>query len=275
MGATTDCPGCGAPQPLVGHTCHYCGTTTGGGAATPTADGAAAADGAADDAEGRLAVTDDRREDAEGAASEDGADGPSDEPADEVPAELPAAQEARRFRGLAVPLVAAAVVLGVGYPLTALAVSQVGRPPVAGSGGAAPEEAAAAAAPGPAPAGSTGRARLAGAVRHEGPVTPIGCSSGPPRLVTLVAGPDTYSILVGVPAEAAPGIYPVEGTTAFVAVSRLAAGGQIWTTRGRAGATGTVTVGANRSVTAVFTGLEPDGGGAEGTVEGSVEVECA
>lgn len=266
MAATTECPGCAAPLPLFGDTCHYCGASTAGEAPAVEAPADEAPDGEAPDGEAP-----------DGEAPAEVADPPPGEPSGELPEGLPAALEARRFRGLAVPLVAAAVVFGIGYPLTALSVSQVGRLPVV-SGTEAPSEEVApdAAVPGavaPGAVASRGRARLRGAFSYDGPAVPLGCNAGTPRLVTLDAGPDRYSILLSVPPDSGPGTYQVAAAT-FVAVTRLVDGGQVWTSRGRANATGRVTVGTGRSVSAVFSGLEPNGGGAEGTVEGTVEVDC-
>lgn len=198
-----------------------------------------------------------------------------------IPADLPRAHEARRIRGLAVPLVAAAVVLGIGLPLTAVAVSQVGRLPatdlVPSSGGEAaptvPGEVPNLPA-GPAAGGGRGQARLAGAVAYEGTISPIGCTGGPPKLALFEAGAERYSVLMNAPGVA-PGTYPL-GTAngTFVAVTKIAGGSQTWTSLGRAGAKGDITVGANSSVSARFSGLEGAGGGAEGTIEGTVEVRC-
>ncbi len=235
------CAACGAADVIPGAFCTACG------AEAPAAD-------APDEGEVQL-----------------GAD-PVDEGAS--PGDLPPAQEARRFQGLMVPLVAAAVVLGIGVPLTALAVSQVGQLP------ATAPEARTSGPPAPAPVVvgapvGLGRARLAGSVTLDGAVTPLGCNDGrPPRLVLVGGGTDQYSIILTVPAEA--GTYQLEPSSGrFVAVTRILGGAQSWTSRERPGATGVVTVGGDRSVSARFSGLEPNGGGAEGSVDGNVEVRCA
>lgn len=200
-----------------------------------------------------------------------------------IPADLPRAYEARRIRGLAVPLVAAVVVLGIGLPLTAVAVSQVGRLPATDlvpssegegastlpGGGPVPNVPAA-----PAVGGGRGQARLAGAVVYEGAISPIGCTGGPPKLALFDAGAERYSVLMNAPG-AAPGTYPLGTANAtFVAVTKIAGGSQTWTSLGRAGAKGDITIGTNSSVTTRFSGLEGAGGGAEGTIEGTVEVRC-
>lgn len=212
---------------MAGTVCHYCGTST--------------------------------EVEAEVPAEQVGPGGPTPEL---VPDDLPPAQEARRFRGLAVPLVAAAVVVGIGYPLTALAVSQAGRLPVA----AGDED--------PAEDVGKGRARLSGAFTYDGPVTPVGCAAGAPRLVTIEAEPQRYSVLISVSTGSAPGTYELEGSKTFVALTQLLGGSQTWTSLGRTGATGQVTITAKGSVKAVFTGLQASGGGARGSVDGTVEVTC-
>lgn len=193
-----------------------------------------------------------------------------------LPAELPPPHEARRIQGIAVPLVAALVVLGIGFPLTALAVSQVGRlpsttqllPPT-------DEPGAGPGVPGAAVRSGSGRARLTGAVTYEGPVTPIGCTTSTPRVATIDAGPNRFTVLTNAPGVA-PGTYPLATATGtFVAVSRATGGSQMWTSLGRAAATGEITIGADRSVSARFSGLEANGGGAEGTVDGTIEMRCA
>lgn len=200
-------------------------------------------------------------------------DEPQEAPQEPVPGDLPPAQEARRVRGWAVPLVAAAVVLGVGCPLTALAVSQANRLPVVS--GDEPASELDGTSPGSEAPGQKGRARLTGALTYDGPALPLGCSVGIPRVVTLESGADRFSILLSVPEGAIPGAYQVETPSTFVAVSRLVGGTQTWTSLGRTSATGRVVLNADRSVTAEFRGLEASGGGAEGTLDGTVEVHCA
>lgn len=250
MAATIECTSCGAPAPAAGSECEFCGTVA---AAPPPPPSAAPGDGT----------------------------GPAFEA---IPADLPRAHEARRIRGLAVPLVAAVVVLGIGLPLTAVAVSQVGRLPatdlVPSSGGEAASTVPGAAASrpagqaAPAAGGGRGQARLAGAVVYEGAISPIGCTGGPPKLALFEAGAERYSVLMNAPGVA-PGTYPLGTANAtFVAVTKIAGGSQTWTSLGRAGAKGDITVGANSSVSARFSGLEGAGGGAEGTIEGTVEVRC-
>lgn len=248
MAAAIECASCGAPVPAAGVACGFCGSVA--HAAPPTAVPPAPPSGG-------------------------GAWGPAQE---DVPANLPPAFEARRIRGLAVPLVAAAVVLGIGLPLTALAVSQVGRLPATGDLLPSPQAeggdpgAAAPAAPG---ARGRGQLRLSGAVTYEGAATPIGCAGGPAKLATFEMGAERFSILVNPPA-AAPGVYQLGTATAtFVAVTRVAGGSQTWTSLGRAGARGSITIGANNAVLAQFSGLEGSGGGAEGTIDGVVELACA
>lgn len=239
---TTECGGCGAPGlPAGAAECAFCG------APAPPASG-----GEPDDRH-----LEDERE--------------------VVPPDLPEAQEARRIRGWAVPLVAGLVVVGVGYPLTALAVTQVTRvPALAGLAPSEPiEDLTGTTLLDPVGAPKAGRARLSGAVTFEGPVTPIGCNPAMPSLATFGAGEARYSILVSVPAGSPAGLYPLQPTSpTFVAVTRLTGGAQTWTSLAKGGPTGDVTLRADRSVVARFRGLEPNGGGAAGTVDGSVEVRC-
>jgi len=229
VAATTRCASCGAPDHTAGTVCAACG-------AAPT-----------------------------GARSDDDRIGvPAGPPLAVIPDDLPPAREARRIQGMAVPLVAALVVVGIGWPLTALGVSQVGRLPSS-------EPPSSTETP-----GAAGRARLAGAVTFSGSATPAGClAGGTPRIVTLGSGAEMYSILMSVPPNSPPGTYAVgaAGGT-FVAVTRLGGGSQTWSSLGQAQARGTVAVGADRSVAARFAGLAPNGGGAEGMVEGAVEARC-
>ena len=180
----------------------------------------------------------------------------------------PPAREARRFRGLAVPLVAAAVVAAIGYPLTALAVSRVqlaetpGEEQSAGGGGGAGSRA------------RTHRVRLSGAVTYDGSATPIECAGGTPILVTFGAGDEQVAIRLGLPSVVEPGNYPVKGQEVFVAVTRLAGKGQTWSTRNQPDASGQLQVRPDRSVSAQFSGLKPSSGAGEGTVEGTLEMRC-
>lgn len=168
--------------------------------------------------------------------------------------------EATRIRGIAIPLVAAALVLGLGGPLTALAVSLTGNTDV--KVGTARD--------------SSSRARLAGAVTVEGSATNIGCLPGAPLVLILGDGTDGYSVVIGLPPSAAVGSYPLQPRAdAFVVVSRLRPGGQTWTSVGRKGASGVVTIDADHSVSARFGGLETTGTDLSGTVGGSVEARCA
>lgn len=183
-----------------------------------------------------------------------------------VPPDLPPAPKATRVRGVAVPLVAAAIVAGVGYPLTALAVSQAGRLSAALSSLSGDEGGT-----GPAVTGAPiRRARVSGAVDYEGPVTPVGCESGVPSIMLFQIGTDQYDIQLGLNSETRAGSYPVGGTT-FVQIKRQTGRFVIWSSWTRPNAKGLVRVGADRSVSASFSGLESDG---DGTVEGSVEVTC-
>ena len=248
VAAAIECASCGAPVPAAGVACGYCGAVAQAPPPPPVPPAETFGGGAW------------------GAAQE------------AVPANLPPAFEARRIRGLAVPLVAAAVVLGIGLPLTALAVSQVGRLPATGDLLPSPgPEAADPGATAPAVPGARGRGqlRLSGAVTYEGAATPVGCTGGPPKLATFERGAERFSILVNPPAVA-PGVYQLGTATAtFVAVTKVAGGSQTWTSLGRGGARGSITIGANNVVLAQFSGLEGSGGGAEGTIEGVVELACA
>ena len=248
MAETTECTTCGAAV-LAGATCGYCATVAPAGPPPPVGPEASG-------------------------AGDQGLEGHLHEA---VPANPPPAFEARRVRGLGVPVVAAAVVLGLGWPLTALAVSQVGRlPATTDLLPSSPEEGDVPGASGtPTLARGNGQVRLSGAVAYEGAVTPIGCTGGPPKLATFGVGAERFSILVN-PPGVAPGGYPLgiaSGT--FVAVSKVAGKSQTWTSLGRAGAQGTITVGANGAVVAQFSGLEGSGGGAEGKIDGQVEMRCA
>lgn len=168
--------------------------------------------------------------------------------------------EATRIRGLAVPLVAAAVVLGIGGVLTALSLALVGRPDVSAR---------------PAPS-SASRARLSGAVDVEGTATNLGCLPGAPLVLIVNDGSFGYSVLIGVPPSPVVGSYALEsGTGAFITVSKLGAEGQTWTSKGRQRASGVVTIEADRSVSARFGGLEIVGPAFSGIVGGSVEARCA
>ena len=233
----TECPTCGAPDGTGGAECVYCGAplTTRPEPADAPLEGRGSATGT-------------------------------------VPDDLPPAREARRFQGWAVPAAAAAVVLGIGLPLTALAVSQVDRLP-AGLGTAADRGSSEPTVP---PPGPRGTARLNGAVTFDGAALPLGCRAGtPPKIATIERGADKYSILVTVPVGAGAGSYPLQAATGtFVAVTRLAGGSQTWTSLNQAGATGAVTVAADGSLKAEFSGLAPVGGGAEGTVNGVLEAGC-
>ncbi len=304
MVARPACTRCGAPGPLAGHACHYCGATqvtpVAPGAEDPavsnrptapidrrstgrrqdpgtlTGDGADLADDdpmameveAGPGLAGRAPAGDARS----GVASETEAGlGLADRPREAVAGDRAPAREARRFQGLAVPLVAAAVVVGIGYPLTALAVSQVGRLPAtttAVEGGPGVPQGSGSGA-------GLGEARLSGAITFVGPVTPVGCSGALPRLVTVGSGGDRFSILLNVPAGARAGTYPLAAATnAFVAVSRLAGPGETWTSLNVGRARGEVTVADDQSVSARFSGLAPVGGGAEDEVAGTVQVRC-
>ena len=202
-----------------------------------------------------------------------------------IPEGLPPAPEARRIRGLAVPLVAALVVGGIGLPLTALAVSQVGRLPEVGAlapgpsteetGPGAPGTGEAGAPESPPAGGGRGQVRLSGALVYDGPATPVGCAAGAPKVVTANAGGGLVSIVLSTPAAAGPGTYPLAmATGTFVAVTRQGAVNQVWTSVLSAAAAGDITIRADRSVSASFRGLQPNAGGAQGTVDGAVEVTC-
>lgn len=169
------------------------------------------------------------------------------------------------------PLVAALLVLGIGYPLTALAVTLVGRSVVQPS--ESPEGSGEAFLGSSPPGVPAGRARLTGAVTFNGPATPLGCQSGAPKLVTFGSGAEAYSLVLSVPAGSGPGTYPLSGTT-FVAVNRTGAPAQTWTSLRRPNARGSISLGADRSLSARFSGLEGAGSGVAGTVEGTVEVRC-
>ena len=232
-----ECPSCGAPDLTPGGVCASCG---------------AAAPAAPDEVRDKIGV-------------------PEAAPRESIPADLPPAREARRIRGLAVPIVAALLVVGIGYPLTALAVIQVGRLPSTPPGPEDPGEAFLAPSEPGVPAG---RARLTGAVVFDGPAAPLGCQAGGPKLVTAGTGAESYSILLNLPAGSGPGAYPLESaSTTFVSVSR-SEGTQAWSSLRRPRATGTINVGADGSLSARFQGLEATGGGAAGTVGGTVEVRC-
>ena len=187
---------------------------------------------------------------------------------DEAPAGPPPAREARRFRGLAVPLVAAAVVAAIGYPLTALAVSRVRLPETPG------QEQSSAEGGGVGPRGRSPRVRLSGAVTYDGPARPIECAGGTPILVTYGAGEDQVAIRLGLPSLVEPGSYEVKGQDVFVAVTRLAGKGQTWSTRNQPDAAGRLQVHPDRSLSAQFSGLKPTGGAGEDTVQGSLEMRC-
>jgi len=181
--------------------------------------------------------------------------------------------EARRLQGLAVPVVAALVVVGIGLPLTAIAVSQVGRLPATSSG---PSSARNGSGPVTSALGLGGRAHLAGAITFDGPVFPGPCTAGPPRVVALDAGTARYSVVLRAPAGAGPGTYELTATSgAFVAVTREAGAPQTWSSIGQGGATGSLTVGSDGGVSARFRGLAAPAGAAAGTLEGSVEARCA
>jgi len=170
------------------------------------------------------------------------------------------AVEATRIRGYAVPLVAAAVVLGIGGVLTALSLALVGRPDVSAK---------------PAPS-SASRARLAGAVNVEGTATNLGCLPGAPLILIVNDGSSGYSVLIGVPPSPVVGSYALEpGTGAFITVSKLGGEGLTWTSKGRERASGVVTIEADRSVSARFGGLGLIGPAFSGIVGGSVEARCA
>jgi hypothetical protein len=237
MADTDECASCGAPGLAPGAAeCEFCG------AAAPTAAPVS---------------------------------GPGPEAQEPVPPDLPPAKEARRIRGLAVPVVAGLVVVGIGYPLTALAVTKVGQQQ-APSG----EGAAGASGDGPrggpsAPAAATGRARLGGAVIYDGPVMPLSCSPTM-RLGTFQAPAGRFSILVSVPAGAESGTFPLRASTdSFVVVAQLTSQSPTWTSLAQTASAGQATVRADRSVTAEFSALQPGGGGAKGTVDGNVELRCA
>ena len=227
MAAAAECTGCGAPGTVDGATCAVCGADPTGDTAGPVTDPATPM-----------------------------ADGADDPPAtDSSP---PA--EAKRIRGLAVPLVSALVVAGVGLPLTAAAVALVRRTSQPGT------EIAGSAPP--------GRARLAGAVTADGPVTPVGCRAGDPVVLSVASGAERYSILINVPPGAAAGTYTLQpDAEVFITVSR-ATNQQAWTSRGRSGAAGEVTVREDRRVSASFRGLQASNPRTSGTVDGAVEVRC-
>lgn len=170
------------------------------------------------------------------------------------------ADEATRIRGYAVPLVAAAVVLGIGGVLTALTLTLVGRPDASAK---------------PAPS-SASRARLSRAVNVEGTATNLGCLPGAPLVLIVNDGRYGYSVLIGVPPSPAVGSYALEsGTGASITVSKLGVDGQTWTSKGRERASGVVTIEPDRSVSARFGGLELGGPAFSGIVGGSVEARCA
>jgi len=173
------------------------------------------------------------------------------------PVAVPPAREARRIQGVGVPLVAAALVAGIGLPLTALAVSLVDR---------SNQD------PGPLPV--DGRARLSGAVTADGAASPVGCRPGAPVVLTVGSSEVRYSILLSVPTGATAGTYRLQpGTGTFVTVSQ-AATQRAWTSQGRAGATGEITLRRDGGVSARFSGLEPNSASETGTVDGAVEARC-
>lgn len=229
MGATAECTGCGAPGTHDGSPCAVCG-------ADPAVDTAGPAT--------------------------DPASPPVDAAADPQAADISPPGEAKRIRGLAVPLVSALVVAAVGLPLTAAAVALVSRTSQPRVGTVV------------AGAATAGRARLAGAVTADGPVSPIGCRAGDPVVVSVASGEERYSILINVPPGAAVGTYTLQpDAEAFVTVSR-ATNQQTWTSRGRPGAAGEITVREDRRVWASFRGLQASNRRTSGTVDGAVEVRC-
>jgi len=177
----------------------------------------------------------------------------------------PEARDAKRIGGLAVPLVAAIVVAGIGLPLTAVAVTLVNR---------TNEPEGARAAGGSRTAVGSGRARLLGAVAADATATPVGCRPGEPLLIAVGQGDERYSILLSVPMGATVGTYSLgPGADAFITVVRTTSG-QSWTSRDRNAATGEITLHDDRRASARFRGLEASSERSSGTVEGAVEVRC-
>jgi hypothetical protein len=76
------------------------------------------------------------------------------------------------------------------------------------------------------------------------------------------------------PPEATPRGYRLEGaTTTFVAITRTGSP-QTWTSLLQPGAKGAITISPTGGVMAQFSGVTAVGGGAEGTIEGVLEMSC-
>jgi hypothetical protein len=83
-------------------------------------------------------------------------------------------------------------------------------------------------------------------------------------------------VVVSVPMGAESGTFPLDAATGtFVAVNHLTSTAPSWTSSARRPARGEVTVRADGSVRAEFSGLQASGGGAQGAIDGTVEVSCA